>query len=95
MWTVSYPRDRELDEAARIIVTLCDKHDLAVMQLNAAREALEWQREDADRWRNAHASVVVQKRTLGAKYGAIMARKPGARWRRTKKRVRRWIRQLL
>lgn len=60
--------------------------------MTAAREfrtKLELEAE-VERWRNAHKSVVIAKRQLSAKYGAIMARKPSARWRRLKKRIKHW-----
>ena len=48
-------------------------------------------RIERDEWRNNHRSEVASKRRLSAKYGAIMRRKPAARWRRTKKRIRRSV----
>jgi hypothetical protein len=51
-------------------------------------EVAHWKGEAA-RWRNAHASVVTAKRNLSAKYGAIMRRKPGALYRRGRKRIKR------
>lgn len=56
-------------------------------------ENAELKREVA-RWRNAHASVVTAKRNLSAKYGAIMRRKPGALWRRAKKKAKRCVTKL-
>jgi hypothetical protein len=46
---------------------------------------------EAERWYRHFCEIRAAKRRLGRKYGAIMARKPGARWRRTKKRVRRSV----
>lgn len=40
-------------------------------------------------WKSNHASEVDKKRRLSAKYGAIMRKKPRARWRRFVKWVRR------
>lgn len=51
-------------------------------------EAAHWKGE-ARRWRQHHAEVAASKRRLSAKYGAIMRRKPAARWRQTKKRIKR------
>lgn len=52
--------------------------------------ALRWARREeaeAKKWRDAHRSVVVAKRRLSAKYGAIMRKKPRARLTR----LRKWI----
>lgn len=64
------------------------------IERQVCERALEWARHEeaeANRWRNAHASVVVMKRRTSARLGAILERKPAARWRRTKKRVRRSV----
>jgi hypothetical protein len=61
---------------------------LEMDRLEADRD--HWKAE-ARRWRNAHASVVTQKRNLSAKYGAIMRRKPTARYRRLKKWIKRCV----
>lgn len=59
-----------------------------LMMPEVAKELDQLEAEVAQ-WRNAHYSVVVQKRRLSAKYGAIMRRKPAARWKRMKKRIKR------
>ena len=59
---------------------------LTKAELGAELDRLEG---EVARWRNAHACVVTAKRQLSAKYGAIMRRKPAARWRRAKKRIKR------
>jgi len=64
--------------------------ELHVLPKLQAAEA-EHKRLEAEvaQWRNAHASVVTAKRNLSAKYGAIMRRKPGALYRRGRKRAKR------
>lgn len=42
-------------------------------------------------WRSAHGSVVAAKRRLNEKYSAIIRRKPIARYRRTRKRIKRCV----
>lgn len=59
---------------------------LELSRLEAERDQLR--REVID-WRSAHGSVVQAKRQLSARYGAIMRRKPRARYRRAIRRLRR------
>lgn len=82
---VSYPNENEWERLRRLQLRL--ERDV---QRNY-REAAEIERDtalaEAAKWRNAHRSVVVSKRRLSAKYGAIMRRRPKALWRR----LRKWI----
>lgn len=61
---------------------------LELDRLEAERD--HWKAE-ARRWRQHHAEVRASKRRLQRKYGAIMRRKPGARWRRLRKKVKRCV----
>lgn len=74
--------------AADTLKAQAERGELMMPEIELELSKLEAER---DQWRNAHASVVAQKRNLSAKYGAIMARKPAARWRRAKKKFKRCV----
>jgi len=83
---MSYPSREDLE--VRIVQLELELR----IEKGVAATAIEWAKHEeaeANKWRNAHASVVVQKRRTSARLGAILARKPAARWRRAKKRFRR------
>lgn len=61
------------------------------LELSKLEEEVTFWRRSANEWRSNHASEVAAKRRLSVKYGAIMARKPAARLRRTKKRIKRCV----
>lgn len=72
-----------------------ERGDLMMPEVALELDRLEADRDhwkaEARRWRQAHASVVASKRSLSAKYGAIMRRKPRALWRRLKKWIKRKV----
>lgn len=59
------------------------------LELDRLEAEVERLKDEVRDWRSAHRSVVVAKRRLSDKYGAIMRRKPRACWRRLKKYARR------
>lgn len=61
------------------------------LELDRLEAEVEHWKSETHRWRNAHASVVSAKRQLSMKYGAIMRRKPAARYRRLKKWIKRCV----
>lgn len=60
------------------------ERNASIANLQLVLQEVEHEREQ---WRNAHGSVVAQKRRLSAKYGAIMRNKPRARLTR----LRKWL----
>lgn len=61
------------------------------LELSKLEDDRDRLKAEVAKWRNAHASVVTAKRNLSAKYGAIMRRKPAARYRRAKKWIKRCV----
>lgn len=92
-------RDKIRELEAETLMVIHQRDNLRVEREAWMRKALEEcaeagaLRAEVREWRSNHASVVGQKRKLGAKYAAIMRNKPKARWRRTKKRVTRGCRK--
>lgn len=57
------------------------------LELSRLEDEVNFWKRSAREWRTNHAEATASKRRLSAKYGAIMARKPAARYRRIKRCV--------